>query len=176
MKVLIRIMVPAALLAMGVWAYLVFLGPQMKSQPHIRSFQTVFPPLPDGVVPVRDPVPSVPTTRQAATMRDPLEPSAGNLDRGRTYYAYYCASCHGADGRGHGPVGESYKPAPADLLAPAVRDLGDGELYRRMLSGTGHEPVLNRVIPAADRWYLVLYVRHLAAGSREKVGHRPAGP
>jgi hypothetical protein len=30
-----------------------------------------------------------------------------------------------------------------------------------MLTGTGHAPMLERIIPAEYRWYLVLYVRQL---------------
>jgi mono/diheme cytochrome c family protein len=36
-----------------------------------------------------------------------------NNERGRKLYVQYCASCHGLDGKGHGPVAESLcKPLP----------------------------------------------------------------
>lgn len=34
---------------------------------------------------------------------------------GKQMYASYCASCHGVDGKGNGPVASSLKQTPADL-------------------------------------------------------------
>ena len=65
---------------------------------------------------------------------------------------------------GNGPVGESYFPAPADLRTGKVSHYSDGRLLRAMLTGIGHEPVLERVVPPRHRWCLVLYVRSLAQG------------
>jgi mono/diheme cytochrome c family protein len=45
--------------------------------------------------------------------------SAGGSDkygvRGQKLYAKYCASCHGADARGQGPVAAALKVGPPDL-------------------------------------------------------------
>ncbi|MEW6127224.1 MAG: c-type cytochrome [Acidobacteriota bacterium] len=38
-------------------------------------------------------------------------------DRGRKLYLQYCASCHGIDGMGNGPVTPNLKVAPPDLTA-----------------------------------------------------------
>jgi mono/diheme cytochrome c family protein len=42
---------------------------------------------------------------------------AGSKDvaQGRKYYLRYCASCHGTNGDGQGPVAKSLKEQPADL-------------------------------------------------------------
>lgn len=42
-------------------------------------------------------------------------------DMGETLYLRHCASCHGADARGAGPVAGSLKTPPADLTAIASR-------------------------------------------------------
>jgi len=34
---------------------------------------------------------------------------------GRKMFESYCAPCHGADGKGHGPVGSALKTSPVDL-------------------------------------------------------------
>lgn len=52
--------------------------------------------------------------------------------------------------------------ATADLRSARVRALSDGQLFRAMLAGPVHEPVLPRVVPADARPYLVLYVRQFA--------------
>lgn len=37
--------------------------------------------------------------------------------KGRRLFSQYCVSCHGNDGKGHGPVEASLKVPPADLTA-----------------------------------------------------------
>jgi mono/diheme cytochrome c family protein len=43
--------------------------------------------------------------------------SDGFATKGRKLFAQYCASCHGNDGKGRGPVEASLKTPPADLTA-----------------------------------------------------------
>lgn len=160
-KLAIRLAVLLAAGGLPAAGYLLFTGPRMKVQPHIRAFQAVMPTMPSGVLPVQSPLPDVPTTQQARTMKNPLEPTAANLLAGKTFYTYYCVSCHGANGDGYGPVGESYFPRSADLRSARVRSYADGQLLRAMLTGIGHENVLNRVMPEEARWPVVLHVRRL---------------
>jgi mono/diheme cytochrome c family protein len=40
---------------------------------------------------------------------------------GRDLFAFYCASCHGRDGKGDGPTAASLKTKPADLTAISKR-------------------------------------------------------
>lgn len=42
-------------------------------------------------------------------------------ERGRKLYVQYCASCHGMDARGSGPVAPTLKVAPTDLTMLAKR-------------------------------------------------------
>lgn len=41
--------------------------------------------------------------------------SQKSVRQGRKYYLRYCASCHGENGDGHGPMASSLKEQPADL-------------------------------------------------------------
>ena len=43
---------------------------------------------------------------------------------GRDLFEFYCATCHGRDGRGQGPVAAALKTAPADLTGIAARNGG----------------------------------------------------
>ena len=159
----------AAILLVG---YLLFTGPHMLTQQKIGPFQASFPPSPKGSVPVRNPVSAMPTTREAQLLVSAVQPTAKNLSAGGVYYGYYCAFCHGQAGDGRGPVGESFVPSPADLRSAKVQALSDGELLRAMLTGPGHGPVLQRVVPEASRPYLILYVRQFAPSPES----RPAAP
>jgi mono/diheme cytochrome c family protein len=43
---------------------------------------------------------------------------------GRDLYEFYCATCHGRDGKGHGPVAAALNVLPADLTFIARRSGG----------------------------------------------------
>jgi mono/diheme cytochrome c family protein len=62
---------------------------------------------------------------------------------GSNLYKTYCASCHGEDAKGHGPMAAWLKVPPSDLTRIAARNGGDFPLVRieRIISG---EEVLSR--------------------------------
>lgn len=43
---------------------------------------------------------------------------------GRILYGEYCAPCHGADGKGHGPLAAGLRVPPPDLTTIAIRSGG----------------------------------------------------
>ena len=49
---------------------------------------------------------------------------AQDLDTGRTEFLSKCASCHGADGKGDGPLGSKLKSKPPNLTILAKRNKG----------------------------------------------------
>lgn len=154
------VLVVAAVVAV-VALYLMFSGPRMRVQPKIVPLQAQMPPVPQGIVPVVIDAAAIPSPQAAAQWRNPLPDTEHTRETGRVYYGYYCAFCHGQTGRGDGPVGDGYTPVPSDLTVPRVRNLSDGALYRAMLTGVGHEPVLDYVIEPRARWYLVSFTRRL---------------
>ena len=145
--------------------YVLVTGPRMITQPNVRPYQVEVPRLPDGVVPVDSTgSPSsekAPAEAEAAKMVNPLPATEDNVARGKVYYQYYCTFCHGEKGDGNGPVGQSYVPKPSDLRDSKVQAYSDGTILRAMLTGEGHDPVLERVTPPEHRWPLVLYIRTL---------------
>ena len=56
---------------------------------------------------------------------------------GRDLFGFYCASCHGRDGQGHGPVAPSLKTPPSDLTRIAARAGGQfrSKQVRDIVSG-----------------------------------------
>lgn len=156
----------AVVSAMG---FFLVTGPRMRTQPNVRTYQAKVTPLPEGVVtadvPDASPQGIVRVAKDAATMANPVPATEDSCARGKIYYQYYCIFCHGEQGDGNGPVGQSYTPKPADLRTPKVQGYSDGKILAAMLTGEGHEPVLERVAPPEHRWYLVNYVRTLGSSA-----------
>ena len=50
--------------------------------------------------------------------------SAQNIDVGKAEYQSGCASCHGVDAKGNGPVSKDLKTRPADLTVLAKKNNG----------------------------------------------------
>lgn len=163
------------IIAIGTIAYfsIIFDGPRMRVQQHIRAYQKIMPHPPEHTTPVEPDLYAVPSAAALSGLNNPLPMSRENQLSGKVYYGYYCLSCHGWNGQGDGPVGYSYMPAPTDLHDPKVLRMNDGELLRAMLLGIGHEPVLPRTVLPGHRWYLVAHVRALGRTPREPV-HDPA--
>jgi mono/diheme cytochrome c family protein len=132
--------------------------PHMRYQPSVRPFEREMPAMPDGVVPREG---ADPASSGEVPERNPLNADAETLAKGKLYYGYYCAMCHGNDGRGATPVGEAYWPRPADLSSETTQALSDGDLYRRMMTGVGHDPVMKSTVARDRRWPIVAFVRTL---------------
>ncbi len=89
--------------------------------------------------------------------------------RGKTLYQQNCASCHGADGKGTGPVAKSLEHPPADLTNHFHKKAGDGDAYlfwrvseggvvapfKAMKSGM---PPFKSSLSEPQRWDVLTYV------------------
>ena len=165
-KFIITIIALIVVLSGATIAYLLFTGPRMYIQPNIRAFQAQMALTPADTIPVKSPFEPLPSKEDAQKLINPLAKTSENCEKGKIYYGYYCAFCHGDKGDGFGPVGFSYNPVPADLRTDKIRSISDGEIFYSMLTGTGHDPMLQRIVLPEYRWYLVLYVRQLGLQSQ----------
>lgn len=109
----------------------------------------------------------VPPAEAART--SPLTATTENLRRGRELFNRHCTACHGASGRGDGPMAHHWARLPKDLTHPErQKRLTDGEIFWKV--SVGHRQGADEIMPglgqrlaADDRWRIVLYVRSLAA-------------
>ena len=67
---------------------------------------------------------------------------AQEVDKGRAAYMDNCAGCHGADGKGAGPLSANLKIKPADLTLLARRNHGsfDAAAVYQMIDGRNTRP------------------------------------
>lgn len=142
----------------GIALLLTSCAPHMYDQASLRPFKQQMPPMPRGTTPVHGRA-STFVAQQAKVARNPLPATRDAINNGRIYYGYYCQMCHGRKGDGDGPVGQSYVPKPTDLSSALLTKLTDGELYAKMLTGKGHDPVMIQTVQPDHRWPLVAYIR-----------------
>jgi high-affinity iron transporter len=95
----------------------------------------------------------------------PLAPTAPpDLTRAATLYAQNCASCHGANGDGHGRDAAKLDPPPIAFTDKARADqrslFGLYQVISQGLDGTGMQSF--EALPEADRWALAFYAGQLA--------------
>ena len=60
---------------------------------------------------------------------------AADIDNGARLYGFHCASCHGVEAQGDGPLGEMLAVPPPDLTTLMARNAGVfpvGDVIRRM--------------------------------------------
>ena len=102
---------------------------------------------------------------RSRNQKDPLEATSQDLDGGREDFLARCANCHGHDGSGLTPMGESLYPRVPDLRSAQTQSLTDGELHYIIENGvelTGMPAWGNpHQVQDDSSWKLVLYIRSL---------------
>ncbi len=95
------------------------------------------------------------------TLVNPIGISPESLARGREMYDTHCIVCHGAQGRGNGPVGRKFVPQPMELNLDYVQLQPDGQLFYTISHGSLAMPSYRQAIVAEDRWHLVNFIKEV---------------
>jgi mono/diheme cytochrome c family protein len=141
---------------------------------HQRGFKPYARPIApvDGTVPVTGWEAPI-EMNATAKLANPRAKTAESINRGRLVYETYCVVCHGAAGKGDGPVsmlaGGPF-PAVRNLTDDVARGRSDGYLYGVLVNATamgrGLMPRYGDKIKDTDRWDVVNYVRTLQLQAR----------
>jgi mono/diheme cytochrome c family protein len=104
-----------------------------------------------------------PAEREAATARpNPVAATAHSVGKGSELYTIYCTPCHGASGRGDGPVATKFVP-PGDLTNPELHKVRTDGYWQSYLSAGGAVmPSYAEALSPDERWHVVNYLRTLA--------------
>jgi mono/diheme cytochrome c family protein len=96
--------------------------------------------------------------------------AATSISHGAELFPQHCASCHGENGKGHGPAAAGLPVPPADLTAEHLWAHDDGELFWWLSHGID-APEGGLAMPGFagqlledDRWALIDYIRGHNAG------------
>jgi S-disulfanyl-L-cysteine oxidoreductase SoxD len=97
---------------------------------------------------------------QADSLRNPIPADSASIRHGRFLFVQRCGPCHGAEGRGGGPVSKFFPPAP-DLAYQTVRARSDGFLFGTITFGGRAMPPQPEGLTERDRWDLVAAIRDI---------------
>jgi len=152
----LRPMVPDNFLPNGVSSQLPPSGTIARSEP----IQTVSGP----VYPFEDS--PVNTGRGTGTTNfvetNPLPVNEALLRRGHERFDIYCAPCHGRLGDGNGITKKlGLMPAVANLHDQRIVVMTDGEIFNTITHGKSTMAAYGPLMPAPDRWAVIVYLRAL---------------
>lgn len=148
------------------WAYI--WDKDMVDQPTEKPQESVAPPGPgsvpiDGgeIVPIpADDLQADEMKEAAAVIENPIAADEASVQRGKVHFEVNCLVCHGAGGKGDGPVGNLFTTkAPVDLTDAYTQDQADGQLYFTLTRGRALMPAYRDALSPAERWDLVNYIR-----------------
>ena len=159
---ILLLVVPAAM----VWAFP--WDKDMVDQPSEKPQESDAPPDP-GSVPVTggETMPLPANDEESFEMKDaaagvvnPVPATPESIGRGRYFYEINCLVCHGAEGRGDGPVGQKFvEKAPVDLSDAYTQDQTDGQLYFTLTRGRALMPFYRDALSEEERWDVINYLR-----------------
>ncbi len=116
-----------------------------------------------ALMPQDQPVPDKPMPADAATLTNPVKPTAESQAHAKMLYGIDCAMCHGTKGDGKGDLVADMQLTMKDLTDPAtLKDMTDGQIFYTIKNGKGKMPSEGDRAKDADVWNLVIYVRGLA--------------
>lgn len=134
--------------------------------PNFADGKTLRPPVPGtiprGYLPLHYTAAKEDALRAGEELQNPLASAdAGAAQRGAFVFTNFCLECHGAAGRGDGPVTLRGFPAPPSLLAERALNMKDGQMFHVLTYGQGNMPSYAAQLSREDRWKAILFVRSL---------------
>lgn len=110
------------------------------------------------------------SAQDAAKMKNPVaaKDRAASAARGKGTYQAMCATCHGASGKGDGPVGGALGTSVGDFTTQDFAKQLDGTVYMKLAVGRGAMPGYKGSMKPAQLWDLVNYIRSLNPNKKSK--------
>ena len=98
-----------------------------------------------------------------AELKNPLEVTDKNLEKGKELYTIYCGVCHGDKGDGQGVLVKREKFLGIPSYADKGRNITDGSIYHAMMYGLNSMGSHASQTDEKDRWQITMHVLDLKA-------------
>ena len=133
----------------------------MTESPRIMPGERAFS-MPSGSVPLGGELRLPKEERETAALRrNPIPATPASVQKGGELFVIYCTPCHGAQGKGNGPVSTKFVP-PADLTnADLQKGRTDGYWQSYLSAGGAVMPSYAEALSAEERWHVVNFLRTL---------------
>ena len=139
----------------------------MVDQPIAKAQRSEAPAGPDAVPVVGGETLPAPTTEAgmfdakdaAVTLQNPVPATPESVATGQYLFELNCLVCHGAEGRGDGPVGLQLETSPVDMHEPYTQDQADGQLFFTITRGRVTMPFYRDALSQEERWHVINYIR-----------------
>lgn len=131
----------------------------MHEQPSIKPQEAPLAPV-EGTVPVDGFERTIKPRIEADDLENPITRTPETAALGKELYNIYCTVCHGAGGKGDGPVAPVFQ-TPPDITTGEYLNVTDGFIYEVIRDGSGVMPAHYEHIRSNERWYIVNHVRSL---------------
>lgn len=139
----------------------------MVNQPSQKPYEFLAPPEPNGIPIQGGEIVPAPKTEegmyeakeQAASIINPIPATDESIARGRELYKINCLVCHGAEGRGEGPVGQLFEYFPLDLTEPYIHEQTDGQIFFQLTRGGIGMPLYRDALSQNERWDVINFFR-----------------
>lgn len=95
--------------------------------------------------------------RAGRELSNPLTLNARTLQEGAALYTTYCLVCHGAAGKGDGPLAGKIPPPPS-YTSERVAAFPPGRIFHVVTMGSGKMPSYAALLTPGERWKVVSYV------------------
>lgn len=98
-----------------------------------------------------------------ATLKNPLDSTQVNLEKGKKLYEIYCGICHGNKGNGQGNLVKREKILGIPSYDDAGRAINEGSIYHTIYYGKNAMGSYANQLKEEERWQVVSYVLKLKA-------------
>lgn len=95
----------------------------------------------------------------ARTIVNPLSLNDAYLKDGEVLFGKFCAHCHGAEGKGDGPVNTPFKGV-ANLTAGQLKTISEGHIFHVITYGKGRMGAHASQLDQEERWKIAMYVKN----------------
>jgi mono/diheme cytochrome c family protein len=112
--------------------------------------------------------------RAGRELKNPYRATEQTLEEGKALFETYCAVCHGAQGKGDGPISSKIPPPPS-YLSDRLMEFAPGRIFHVVTLGTGKMPSYATQLSASERWKIVTYVHTVLQGKQETVPAQAGG-